>query len=198
MKKTDKQKNNTVLLRKTLVLTGIKHCGKTTQGRLLSSHFGCKFFDTDDLVTSMTGKTPREIYTSDGKESFMRAEAEACRSLLGESGIFVVSTGGGICNNSEAIAHLKKIGTIVFLNSDETTACDRIIKEVKVLDDGSLTNLPAYIAKENPKTIDDVRKSFHNFYEERQQIYKSICDVEVEMMQLSKAENMQRIIDSVC
>ena len=95
------------------------------------------------------------------------------------------------------MAELKKIGLFVFLNSDEDTACDRIIKEVKILENGELSNLPAYIAKENPKSIDDVRKSFHNFYVERQKIYKSICDIEVEMMHVSKSENMERIVSAV-
>ncbi len=197
MKKADKNPNNLNQLRKTLVLTGIKHCGKTTQGKLLSSFFGCDFFDTDDLVTEMTGKSPREIYSEEGRGAFMKAEAEACASLVSKKGVFVVSTGGGICNNDAAVAELKKIGIFVFLNSDEDTACDRIIKEVKILENGELSNLPAYIAKENPKSIDDVRKSFHNFYVERQKIYKSICDIEVEMMHVSKSENMERIVSAV-
>lgn len=181
-------------MKQTLILMGIKHCGKTTQGKLLSAHFGCEFFDTDDLVTDMTGKTPREIYSTDGKDAFMKAEVEACKSLISKDGKFVISTGGGICSNQEAISELKKIGTFIFLNSDEATACDRIIKEIKILENGELDNLPAYIAKENPKSINDVRNSFHNFYIERQKIYKSICDVEVLMLPISKTENMEKII----
>ena len=181
-------------MKQTLILMGIKHCGKTTQGKLLSAHFGCDFFDTDDLVEAMTGKTPREIYSTEGKEAFMRAETEACKSLLSKTGKFVVSTGGGICSNPDAIAELKKVGTFIFLNSDETTACDRIIKEIKIMENGNLENLPAYIAKENPQSIADVRNSFHNFYMERQKIYKSICDIEVQMLPISKPENMKKIL----
>lgn len=197
MKNLAKKTNNFNKLNKTLVLTGIKHCGKSTQGKLLSSYFGCGFFDTDDLVTEMTGKTPREIYSEEGRDAFMKAEFEACKFLASKDGVFVVSTGGGICNNESAVAELKKIGVFIFLNSDEATACDRIIKEAKILDNGELSNLPAYIAKENPKSIDDVRNSFHNFYVERQKIYKSLCDIEVEMLHLSKTENMERIASAV-
>lgn len=181
---------------KNLILMGIKHCGKTTQGKLLSEHFNCEFFDTDDVVTSITGKTPREIYSTLGKEAFMKAEIEACKSLVGKTNI-VVSTGGGICNNSEAINILREVGTFIFLNSDESTACDRIIREIKILENGQFDGLPAYIAKENPKTIDDVKKSFHNFYVKRQEIYKSICDIEVQMLPISKPENMERILEAL-
>ena len=52
---------------------GIKHCGKSTQARLLSRHYSVPSFDTDDLITEITGKTPREIYSSEGKEAFMKA-----------------------------------------------------------------------------------------------------------------------------
>ena len=48
---------------KTIVLMGIKHCGKSTQGKIISQKLGLPFYDTDDVITLLTGKTPREIYT---------------------------------------------------------------------------------------------------------------------------------------
>lgn len=178
-----------------LILMGIKHCGKSTQGRLLAGHFDCAFFDTDDLVTEISGKSPREIYSQFGKDAFMEAEKNACESLSGKiSGKAVIATGGGICNNPAAVEILKNLGTLIFLNSDETTACDRIIKEIVIEQDGILQNLPAYIAKENPKSIEEVRNSFHKFYVERQKLYESICDYEVEMKPVSKSENTELIL----
>ena len=182
---------------KNVILMGIKHCGKTTQGRLLSAHYGCDFFDTDDLVVEMTGMTPREIYSDFGKEAFLKAESDACNVIAGRQGFFVVSTGGGICMNDKAVGYLRGVGTFVFLDSDETVACDRIIKEIKILPGGKMEGVPAYIARENPSTIDDVRRSFHSFYEERRAIYSSICDVTVTMLPLSKMENMARIIERI-
>ena len=52
---------------RSIILLGIKHCGKSTQGKLLSNHLGCPFFDTDDEVTKLTGKSPRELYIQLGK-----------------------------------------------------------------------------------------------------------------------------------
>ena len=46
-----------------IVLMGIKHCGKSTQGRIISKKLSVPFFDTDDVILEMTGKTPRQIYT---------------------------------------------------------------------------------------------------------------------------------------
>lgn len=188
-----------------IILMGIKHCGKSTQARLLSQHYSIPSYDTDDIITEITGKTPREIYSSDGKEAFMAAEVKACESLKARlignpnNAEFnaVIATGGGICNNPDAVEILKTIGTLVFLNSDEETAVSRILREVQTDSDGKLSNLPAYIAKENPQSLDDVRKCFHNFYTERKEIYSSICSIHVSMKPVSKAENMNAILQQL-
>ena len=184
-----------------IILLGIKHCGKSTQGKLLAKHFNCSFFDTDDEVTALTGKSPREIYSSQGKEAFLEAEKKACEKLAESSGTencSVIATGGGICNNPAALEVLHRLGTFVFLNADEKTAANRIVWEIKYDSDGSMKNLPAYIANKNPKNVSEVREIFHNFYEERQKIYKDLCDVEVKMEHsASKFENMKRILNAL-
>lgn len=184
-----------------IILLGIKHCGKSTQGRLLSKHFGCSFFDTDDEVTALTGKTPRQIYSEQGKEAFLTAEKSACENLLQKNSAserLVIATGGGICNNPEALDALHKIGIFVFLNADEETACNRIIREIKYNPDGTMTNLPAYVAKENPSDITDIRKIFHSFYVERQKIYKDLCDIEIKLEHsASKQENLSKILEAL-
>ena len=186
-----------------IILLGIKHCGKSTQGKMLAKHFSSSFFDTDDEITSQTGKSPREIYRELGKEAFIEAEKKACEKLAEEisgKGDFsaVIATGGGICNNPEALQALHKIGTFVFLNADEKTAASRIVREIKYDSDGSMKNLPAYIANKNPKNVREVRAIFHDFYEERQKIYKDLCDVEVKLEHsASKLENMQKILEEL-
>lgn len=191
--------------KKSIILLGIKHSGKSTQGKLAAKHFECDFFDTDDEITKMTGKTPRQIYTESGQEAFLKAEEEACRTLAenvknaGNGKRVVIATGGGICNNCAALEELHKIGIFVFLDSDEETACNRIVREIKYEKDGSMSNLPAYIAKKNPSDISDVRKIFHGFYTERQKIYKSICDISVNLAHsATKQENCGKIISAVC
>ncbi len=184
---------------KSIVLMGIKHCGKSTQGKLLSKEMSVPFFDTDDEITELTGKSPRQIYTEQGKQAFMDAEEAACKkiaeNLLLNTSSAVIATGGGICTNKAATDELRKIGTFVFLNVDERTAANRIIREIKKEADGSLKNLPAYIAKENPASIDDVRRIFHEFYTERKKLYQSLCDIEIKIDQdASKKQNLDLII----
>ena len=190
---------------KIIALMGIKHCGKTTQGKRLAAFYNCLFFDTDDVIFQQTGKTAREIYTESGKDAFMKAETEACRSVVKQLESLcdedykmpyaIVSTGGGFCNNEEARAVLKEKSTFVFMKTDEIVAADRIVKEVEIDSDGSLKGLPAYIASKNPKSIEDVRAIFHDFYEERCKLYSEMADIVISLPQASKEENTQRMID---
>ncbi len=189
-----------------LILMGIKHCGKSTQGRLLSRHFACPFYDTDDLIQNMTGKSPRQIYTEQGEDAFIAAEEAACAhlaSLLSQRRqpaapyAAVVATGGGICKNEKAIALLRNMGILVFLQAEEKIAADRIVREALVSADGSVSNLPAYIARENPQTLDDVRASFHRFYEERTKKYSAICDLRVALNAAPPEANMHCIIKKI-
>ncbi len=160
------------------------------------------FFDTDDEIKNLTGKSPRQIYNEDGKEAFLEAEKNACEQLVqklsSENASAVIATGGGICTNKAATDILHKIGTFVFLNVEEFTAANRIIREIETDESGSLKNLPAYIAKENPSDISEVRKIFHSFYEERKKMYLSLCDVEVKINQgASKQQNLEIILSKL-
>lgn len=181
-----------------IILMGIKHCGKSTQGQCLSRKFGLPFYDTDDLIREITGKSPRQIYTEGGAEAFMEAEKNACVSLVEKvkaSGKdAVIATGGGICNNKAALDVLHPLGVFVFLKAEEKLAADRILEEVTVAKDGTIKNLPAYIAKKNPHTLEDVRTCFHQFYEERSAIYAGIADVTVVMTDESVEKNTDHII----
>ena len=148
---------------KSIILMGIKHCGKSTQARLLGKEFKMPVYDTDNLIEDETGLSPRELYTQKGELAFKDAETVACVHLkekLSETNSdAVIATGGGICNNPDALDVLKSIGTCIFLKADEKIAVERILKEAVVSEDGSIRNLPAYIAKKNPCSLDEVREA---------------------------------------
>lgn len=185
-----------------IILMGIKHCGKTTQGKRLAAFFGCPFYDTDAVLEDLTGKSAREIYSQEGKEAFMQAEASACEKIVMtvDCEKIVIATGGGFCNNRKAIEILsckdkkEKKATFIFMKADEKVAADRIVKEIRYSADNKMQNLPAYIAVSNPKNEADVRKLFHEFYEERCRIYTELSDITIEMPPVSKEENTKRLL----
>lgn len=185
-----------------IILMGIKHCGKSTQGRIISKKLSVPFFDTDDVVFEMTGKTPRQIYTELGNESFQEAEEKACSFLHEKINSSaeknaVIATGGGICGNKKALDVLKKIGTFVFLKTPERIASFRVLREISVAQDGTLLNVPAFIAKKNPRSVADAKKIFHDFFIERECIYEQLADVVIDMSSSSKEANAAKIIESV-
>ena len=188
-------------MQKSIILVGIKHCGKSTQGELLSRTLSLPFFDTDSVITSLEGRTPREIFSTDGASAFYEAELRAVRHILqllqSKNEAAVIATGGGICNNEAAVEELKKMGTIVFLCAEEKTACDRIVREITFFQDGTLKGAPAYIAEKNPKSQEDVRQIFHNFYSERTKKYKSLADITVFMQNAAKQVNTNAILEKI-
>ena len=205
---------------RSIILCGIKHCGKSTQAKLVASAIGAAVYDTDDLILEQCGMDARALYKSQGKDAFMQAELRACerlRDILAEGSkaqdagaascgqnssqakncaAAVIATGGGICQNEPAIALLKKLGTIVYLEVPEITAAGRIVREARFLPDGGIENLPAYIAAKNPRDEKDVRAIFHDFYMERTQKYRNLADVTVQM-QGSRENNCKKILSAL-
>ncbi|MEE3410900.1 MAG: shikimate kinase [Treponema sp.] len=194
---------------RSIILCGIKHCGKSTQGKRLAAALGLDFYDTDDLIFEQTGMDARAIYKSQGKDALMAAELKACeylrdilqaKSSQGQNAAAaksaVIATGGGICQNEPAIAILKKLGTIVYLEVPEITAAGRIVREARFLPDGTIQNLPAYIANKNPADQKEVRAIFHDFYMERTKKYRSLADASVQA-QGSRSENTKKILSAL-
>lgn len=203
------------------ILLGIKHSGKSTQGKILAKKLNCKFYDTDEAVTRATGKTPRQIYNESGAEAFMQAELDACSKIIETCQMSiqqqaasappaatshpgkqrakraVIATGGGICDNEAAIATLRNFGKFIFLETPEKTAADRIVRKISVDSDGNMQNLPAYIKKENPQDILGVRKIFHAYYEKRTKAYKKIADITVKLENAPIWKNAELIWEKI-
>lgn len=177
------------------IIFGIKHSGKTTQGRLLSKKISFPFVDIDEIITKQTGFTPRQIYFDYGPEKFMGAEEKICSVLEKKcSGKkIVIATGGGICDNAPALMHLRDLGTFIFLEISEQTAFDRILEKITFNADGSIANLPAYIARKKPKTEDEVRAVFHDVFTERTARYRSFVDTIVPLDAVSEEKNFKTL-----
>lgn len=188
-------------MQKSVILVGIKHCGKTTQGELLAKELTLPFFDTDRVITELAGASPRAIFSMYGKDAFCKIEYTAIQyisfKLMCEQSAAVIATGGGICNNPPAIETVRSLGPIVFLCAEEKTAADRIVRELCIHQDGTIENAPSYIAEKNPHTEEDVRAIFHEFYTERTQKYHALADVTVCMQNAPKHVNTEAILEAL-
>ncbi len=176
-----------------IIIVGMKHSGKSSLGKGLSSYFSLDFFDTDKIIENQTNMNVRRIFVEKGEQAFKNAEIESCKFLLEKvktSKPLIIATGGGICDNPEAVKILKSIGKFVLLNVPEKTCLERILHNSK-----RTGSLPGYISRENPKSQDDIERIFHNFYERRMKSYKEICDfVFFPNATASKSENINKFV----
>jgi shikimate kinase len=69
--------------------------GKSTVGRLLAERLDVPFVDSDEELTARTGRTPREIFATDGEPVFRTLEREVVAELVTDGGDRVVALGGG-------------------------------------------------------------------------------------------------------
>ena len=81
--------------------------GKSTVGRLLAERLGVPFVDSDDELTARTGRTPREIFETDGEPVFRALEREVVAELVTDGGDRVVALGGGALEDAGTRALLR-------------------------------------------------------------------------------------------
>ncbi len=96
-----------------IVLIGMPGAGKSTVGVVLAKRLGYHFMDSDLLIQEREGRLLHEIIEQEGDEGFLAIENDVNRSLQLER--TVIATGGSAVYGKEAMEHLGKIGTIVYL-----------------------------------------------------------------------------------
>ena len=107
-----------------LVFIGMPAVGKSTVGIVVAKQLGKKFVDSDLLIQEQEGKLLREIIAEVGEEEFLKIEGQVNCSIDVQNS--VISPGGSVIYCKEAMEHLKKIGTIVYLKASFQTIKRRI------------------------------------------------------------------------
>jgi len=155
-----------------IVLVGVKHCGKSTLGRLLAGRFGCPFVDSDGELEKAyflrTGKrlAVRGIFRALGEEAFRALEAETVKALASGSVKVIALGGGAVSNPGLAEKDLKSLGKIVWLDVPDDTAYSRIAAE----------GLPPFLAD-----APDPRRRFAEINAERRGRFARLADITFEM-----------------
>lgn len=151
-------------MKKSFYIVGIKHCGKSTVGKILAKDLNIPYYDLDELIEQSVGTSVRSFYIKEGKEAFQQQETLALKKLNTiQSSDFVCGTGGGISDNKQALEILEKTSGKIFINTSFTTVYSRIVKN----------GIPPFLKTNNPE------KEFQNMYNRRTNIYKNICNFEI-------------------
>lgn len=96
-----------------ITLVGMPSSGKSTVGVLLAKRLGFSFIDVDILIQEKERRLLKEIIAQEGQEGFLAVENRVNASL--EADRAVIAPGGSVIYGKEAMEHLSRISTIVYL-----------------------------------------------------------------------------------
>ncbi|WP_408071630.1 shikimate kinase [Butyrivibrio sp. JL13D10] len=150
---------------KSIVLTGFMGSGKSSVAQRLCEILGYEMLDTDAEIEQMQSATISTIFREQGEGAFRDMETEFVKELSEEGKKrIILSVGGGLPIKPENREYLKKIGTVVFLKARPETVYERVKGD-----------------KTRPLLkSDDVLSKIKELQEERRDIYKAACDLEID------------------
>ncbi|MEE8441167.1 MAG: shikimate kinase [Spirochaetia bacterium] len=164
----------------------MKHTGKSRVARLVASRMNRDLIDIDEKIEQMyaaqSGErlVARDIYRHDDGQIFRQLETAACSRAARSPKPVVVATGGGVCDNSEAIAELRS-GMIVALEADPELLFNRIIRN----------GIPAFMTASTPA---EAKGEFADLHRRRSVLYRAISNVVVEVGGRQPAEVAAEVI----
>lgn len=98
---------------KNIIFIGMPGAGKTTLGKLLSQEIYWDFLDTDVLLEEKHKSTLQELIDTRDHLEFCQLEEEFLLSLNYEN--HIIATGGSAIYGQSAMAHLRKLGIVIYL-----------------------------------------------------------------------------------
>ena len=140
-----------------IILIGMPGAGKSTVGVVLAKKRGCRFLDSDLLIQEKYDALLYELIAEHGTEGFWKIEEEVNASICTKR--TVIATGGSVIYGPAAMAHFKKIGTIVYLK----LSCETIRERLGDLNERGVT-------LREGQTLEDL-------YRERVPLYEKYADI---------------------
>ena len=107
-----------------IILIGMPGSGKSTLGRRLAKLWGLEFVDTDDLIELRHGIKIQQLLDQDSLQKFRKIEQQVLCSM--DRSNHVIATGGSAVYSEEGMAHLNKLGRVIYLSISPITLLRRI------------------------------------------------------------------------
>jgi shikimate kinase len=143
-----------------IVLVGMPGAGKSTIGVLLAKEAMKDFVDTDVLIQVRAEQSLQSIVDNSGYLILRQLEEEVLLDLSLEN--HVIATGGSAVYSDAGMAHLKKLGPVVYLK----VSLEELKRRVQNLPKRGIAGRPGI-------TLDEL-------YEERCPLYEKYADFTVD------------------
>ena len=98
-----------------ITFIGMPGAGKSTVGVVVAKLLCKTFIDADLLIQNKEGKRLHKIIEEVGNDGFLKLENETLANLNVHNS--VISTGGSAVFGKEAMEHLKKTSTVVYIRA---------------------------------------------------------------------------------
>ena len=159
---------------KNVTLIGMPGAGKSTIGVILAKSLLCDFTDTDLIIQKKTGKSLCGILEEKGTEGFLQLENDIiCAESFQNA---VIATGGSAVYGQEAMAKLKEISTVIFLDVN--------VQELEK----RLSNIKTRgVAMKKGTTV----KELHN---QRLPLYQKYADITLDCTGMTAEECVDKIV----
>lgn len=108
-----------------LVLIGLRGTGKTSVARELAARLSWPWFDADERVEQLAGRTIAEIFAAEGEQAFRDLESQTVAELCAQPDC-VLALGGGAILREENRAAIRRHGYVVWLQATPETLWRRI------------------------------------------------------------------------
>jgi len=142
-----------------IILIGMPGAGKSTVGVLLAKRLGYNFVDTDLLLQSQQQCRLQQLIAREGLENFKAIEEQVLTELSTTHS--VVATGGSAVYSERAMARLRNLGQLVFID----IPLEELLGRVHDMDNRGLVIGP--------------NETYENLYKERLPLYQKYAEVTI-------------------
>ncbi len=119
-----------------VVFVGLPLSGKSKYTKILSQKLQKLGYDIDNIIEKENNKSISEIFLESGEKYFRDYESKVVNDLYKLNNI-IISTGGGLIENTKSMNLLKQNGLIVFLNKNPEAIAQKEIYGRPLLKNGS-------------------------------------------------------------